>query len=68
MKKNLLRILLFCSILTTLGYIMDGDPKEPNMAMRFVEFFAMLATTFTLISIVYYVTAFTFKKVRRVNV
>ena len=68
MKKNLLRILLFCSILTTLGYIMDGDPKELNMVMRFVEFFAMLATTFILISIVYYVTAFTFKKVRRVSV
>jgi len=67
MKINLLRILLFCSILTTLGYIMDGDPKEPGMAMRFVEFFAMLATTFILISIVYYITAFTFKKVRRVS-
>lgn len=67
MKKNLLKILVVASIITIIGFIMDGDPKEPSMAMRFVEFFAMLATTFILSSIIYYLSAFTYKKVKKLS-
>lgn len=63
MKKNLFKILILSSILTTLGFIMDGDPKEPSMLMRFVEFFAMVGTVFLLISIVYFLTTFTYRKI-----
>lgn len=63
MKKNLLKIFVVASIITIIGLIMDGDPKEPSMAMRFIEFFAMLATTFILISIIYFVTTFTYRKI-----
>lgn len=63
MKKNLLKIFVVASIITIIGLIMDGDPKEPSMAMRFIEFFAMLATTFILISIIYFVNTFTYRKI-----
>ena len=53
MKKKLLNILTIAAILTTIGFLMDGDVKEPNMTMRFVEFILMLGITFTLISLVY---------------
>lgn len=63
MKKNLFKILILSSILTTLGFIMDGDPKEPSMLMRFVEFFAMIGTIFLLFSLVYFITTFTYRKI-----
>ena len=53
MKKKLLNILTIAAILTTIGFLMDGDAKEPSMTMRFVEFILMLGITFTLISLVY---------------
>lgn len=68
MKNNLLKILVVASIITIIGLIMDGDPKEPSMAMRFVEFFAMLATTFILFSIIYYVSTFMYKKIKNLSV
>lgn len=67
MKKDHLKILVVASIITIIGFIMDGDPKEPSMAMRFVEFFAMLATTFILFSIIYYIGTFTFKKIKNLR-
>lgn len=54
MKKILLNILTVATVLTTIGFIMDGDAKEPSMLMRFVEFFMMVGIVFTLISIVYF--------------
>ncbi len=67
MKKNLLKISVVALIITVIGLLMDGDPKEPNMAMRFVEFFAMLAILFTLFSIVYYTASFAFRKFKKVS-
>lgn len=43
---------------------MDGDAKEPSMAMRFVEFFAMLIITFIAFSLIYFTSTFTFKKIK----
>jgi len=60
MKKTLLNILTASAIITTIGYIMDGDAKEPSMMMRFVEFILMIGIVFLLISVV----NFTFKFVR----
>ena len=64
MKTTLLRILVLASIITTIGFIMDSDPKEPIMAMRFIEFFAMIGILFVLFSILYYATTFTFRKIQ----
>lgn len=61
MKKKTVNILVLASILTTIGFIMDGDPKEPSMLMRFVEFILMLGLIFILISSFY----FTFHKARK---
>jgi len=66
-KKKLLKIFTVASIITIIGLLMDGDAKEPSMAMRFVEFFAMLATTFILFSIIYYISTFTFKKIKNLS-
>ena len=63
MKKSLIKIFFAASIITIIGLIMDGDPKEPSMAMRFVEFLAMLATTFILFAIIYFVTKFTYRRI-----
>ena len=53
MKKKLLNILTIAAVFTTIGFLMDGDAKEPSMTKRFVEFIIMLGITFTLISLVY---------------
>lgn len=58
MKKILLNILTVATVIATIGFIMDGDAKEPSMLMRFVEFFMMTAILFTLISIVYFGISF----------
>jgi len=63
MKKNLLKIFVLSSILTTIGLVMDGDPKEPNMLMRFVEFFAMTGSIFVLFSLIYFVTIIIYRKI-----
>ena len=60
MKKKLLNILTIASIITTIGFIMDGDVKEPSILLRFFEFFMMIGVVFTLISILYF--SFTFAK------
>lgn len=53
-------------IITTIGYIIDGDVKEPSMMMRFIEFFAMLGIVFCLISIFYFVYTLVQKRFQRV--
>lgn len=65
MKKSLLKILMLSSILTTIGLIMDGDPKEPSMLMRFVEFFAMIGILFLALSLIYFAALFTYRKMAR---
>ncbi len=63
MKKKFLNILTVALAITTLGFIADGDVKEPNVIMRFFEFFMMTGIVFTLISIIYFSYAFTIKKI-----
>ncbi len=58
MKKNILNILTVALAITTVGFIADGDVKEPNVLMRFLEFFMMTGIVFTLISIIYFSYAF----------
>ena len=65
MKRKLLNILTVSSIITTLGVVADGDPTEPSMLMRFVEFFVMIGIIFSLISIIYFTSTFIRKNVRR---
>ncbi len=65
MKRKLLNILTVSSIITTLGVVADGDPTEPSMLMRFVEFFAMIGIIFSLISIIYFTSTFIRKNIRR---
>lgn len=54
MKKTLLNILTVSAILTTIGLIIDGDPKVPSVLLRFTEFFLMLGMVFLLLSVVYF--------------
>ena len=63
MKKKILNILTIAFLITTIGFIADGDVKEPNVLMRFFEFFMMTGIVFTLISIIYFSYAFTIKKI-----
>ena len=65
MKRKLLNILTVSSIITTLGVVADGDPVEPSMLMRFVEFFVMIGIIFSLISIIYFTSTFIRKNIRR---
>lgn len=44
---------------------MDGDPVEPSMLMRFVEFFAMIGIVSLLVSFVYFTSTFIFKNIQR---
>ena len=62
MKKINLNILAVATLLTIVGFLMDGDIKEPSMLMRFVEFFMMTGILFTIISIFYH--SFFFAKKR----
>lgn len=65
MKKQLLNILTTSSILTTIGFLMDGDAKEPSMLMRFVEFLGMNGIVFLLISSIYFTSTFVLKRMQR---
>jgi hypothetical protein len=66
MKKKILNILILASIITTIGFLMDSDAKEPSMLMRFVEFFGMIGILFVLISVIYFSLNFTLKSLRKV--
>lgn len=66
MKRIFLNILTAASILTTIGFLMDGDIKEPNMLMRFVEFFGMMGIVFVLISTFYFASNFIFRNLQRI--
>ena len=65
MKKTLLNILTISSVLTTIGFIMDGDPKVPSVLLRFTEFFLLLGIVFLFLSVLYFGSLFikrTFQK------
>ena len=63
MKKKILNILTVALAITTVGFIADSDVKEPNVLMRFFEFFMMTGIVFTLISIIYFSYAFAKKNI-----
>ena len=63
MKKNILTLLTIAFVITTIGFIADGDVKEPNVLMQFFEFFMMTGIAFTLISIIYFSYAFAKKNI-----
>ena len=63
MKKKILNILTIAFLINTIGFIADGDVKEPNVLMRFFEFFMMTGIVFTLISIIYFSYAFAKKNI-----
>lgn len=54
MKKTVLNILALASVITTVGFLLDSDPIQPNVLMRFVEYLAMLTIFFTLLSGFYF--------------
>lgn len=63
MKKINLNILTVAILMTLVGFLMDGDVKEPSMLMRFVEFFMMTGILFTIISVFYHLFVFAKKRV-----
>ena len=65
MKRKILNILTVASIITTIGFIMDEDPLEPSMFMRFVEFFGMIGIVSLFVSFIYFSYTFIFKNVQR---
>ncbi|MBW3522050.1 hypothetical protein [Chryseobacterium sp. NKUCC03_KSP] len=67
MKRKLLNILTVSVIITTIGFLMDGDIKEPSMAMRFSEFFGMMTMLFLAISAIYLPAYSLTKKLQRVR-
>lgn len=54
MKKTVLNLLGVASVITTVSFLLDGDAKEPNVLMRFVEYILMLAIFFTITSGFYF--------------
>lgn len=66
MKRIFLNILTAAAILTTIGFLMDGDIKETSMLMRFTEFFGMMGITFILISTFYFTSNLIFKNLQRI--
>lgn len=67
MKRKISNIFTISAIITTIGFLMDGDVKEPSMAMRFTEFFAMMTMLFLAISAVYLPVHSLTKKLQRVR-
>lgn len=65
MKKRFINILSIAAIITTIGFIMDGDVKEPSMAMRFLEFFLMLTILFILTFVLYSAYSFAKRKLQK---
>lgn len=49
MKKSVINILALASVITTVGFLLDSDPIQPNVLMRFVEYVDMLTIVFALL-------------------
>ncbi|THF49944.1 MULTISPECIES: hypothetical protein [Flavobacterium] len=65
MKRKFLNILALSSILTLIGFLMDGDAKEPSMLLRFTEFFGMVGIIFLLVSTFYFGSGLVYKTIRK---
>lgn len=67
MKRKTLNILTVSAIITTIGFLMDGDMKKPSMTMRFTEFFAMMTMLFLAISAIYLPVNSLTKRLQRIQ-
>ncbi len=67
MKRKTLNILTVSAIITTIGFLMDSDMKEPSMTMRFTEFFAMMTILFLAISAIYLSVNSLTKRLQRIQ-
>lgn len=67
MKRKTLNILTVSAIITTIGFLMDGDMKEPSTTMRFTEFFAMMTMLFLAISAIYLPVNSLTKRLQRIQ-
>jgi heme/copper-type cytochrome/quinol oxidase subunit 4 len=66
-KKDYLLVLLISFGLTTLGLLIDTDPKNESIWTTVFEFFAMLAIIFVSVSMLYFVSIFLFRKIRQIG-
>ncbi|MDN3607180.1 hypothetical protein [Kaistella yonginensis] len=67
MKNNLLNILTISAIITTIGFIMDGDPKILGVLLRFTEYFLMLGIVFLLFLAIYFAALFVKRNFRKLR-
>ena len=54
MKKSIINILALASVITTAGFLLDGDAKYPSVLTRITEYVAMLTIIFTILSGFYF--------------
>lgn len=54
MKKSIINILALASVITTAGFLLDGDAKDPSVLTRITEYVAMLTIIFTILSGLYF--------------
>ena len=54
MKKSIINILALASVITTAGFLLDGDAKDPSVLTRITEYVAMLTIIFTILSGFYF--------------
>lgn len=58
MKKKILNILAISWIVTTMGFVMDGDPTVPGVLVRLSEFFLMFGIVCLILSVFYFGSLF----------
>jgi hypothetical protein len=64
-RSTFLNILLISIGLTIFGFLADSDPPV-SLSTTILEFIMMTIITFLLVSILYFGTTFTVKKVRQI--
>jgi hypothetical protein len=63
--KEIITILLISLGITTLGLLIDTDPKNNSLWTTVFEYVAMLTFIFTAITLLYIVSVFAFKKIKQ---
>lgn len=63
-RKVLLRILLFSIGLSVTGFLIDGDPRDPDIRTNVFELFMMSLIMFAFISTLVFTFALALKKVK----
>lgn len=54
MKKRILNLLSIAFLITTMGFIVDGDVIKTSMKTRFIEFILMFGIISIFVSIIYF--------------